>query len=121
MSDTKGLGKLIFVNTVDYKKLCRLHPGEYDQVHQYDEPQNTISIDRTVSAIALGPQYNLQGGYCFESLITGKHLWRSHWTPVNMSHRSMTSSVMLTGVRCERQRYLPFSRLSEKKLPWRLY
>ena len=34
---------------------------------------------------ALGPQYNLQGGNFFESLITGKRLWRSHWTPVNMT------------------------------------
>ena len=49
------------------------------------KPRNTISIDRTVGAIALGPQYNLQGGYFFVSLLTGKRLRRSHWTPVNMS------------------------------------
>ena len=54
-------------------------------MHQEDEPQNTIAIDRTVGAIDLGPQYNLQGGYFFESLLTGKRLRRSHWTPVNMT------------------------------------
>ena len=54
-------------------------------MHQEDEPRNTTAIDRTVDAIALGPQYNLQGGYFFESLLTGKHLWWSHWTPVNMT------------------------------------
>ena len=64
---------------------CRLQPGEYVQVHQEDEPRNTIYINRTVCAIALGSQYNLQGGYFFESLLTDKRLRRSHWTPVNMT------------------------------------
>ena len=54
-------------------------------MHQEDEPQNTTDIDRTVGAIALGPQYNLQGGYFFESLLTGKRLQQSHWNPVNMT------------------------------------
>ena len=27
LSNTKGPGKLILVNTVDYKKVCRLQPG----------------------------------------------------------------------------------------------
>ena len=85
LSDKKGPGKLILGKTVDYKKVCRLQPGEYVQVHQEDEPRNTIDIDWTVGAIALGPQYNLQGGYFFESLLTGKRLRRSHWTRVNMT------------------------------------
>ena len=84
-SETKGPGQLIFGYTADYKKVFRLHPGEYVQVHQEDEPRNTIDINRTVGTIALVPQYNLQGGYCFESLLTGKRLWRSHWTPFNMT------------------------------------
>ena len=54
-------------------------------MHQEDEPRNTIDINRTVGAISLGPQYNLQGGYFFESLLTGKRLRRSHWTPFNMT------------------------------------
>ena len=53
-------------------------------MHQEDEPRNTISIDRTFGSIALGPQYNLQGVF-FYILLTGKRLWRSHWTPVNMN------------------------------------
>ena len=63
LSDTKGPGQIILGNTVDYKKVYRLQPGKYVQLHQEDEPQNTIDIDRTVGAITLGPQYNLQGGY----------------------------------------------------------
>ena len=38
-----------------------------------------------LSAISLGPQYNLQGGHFFEILLTGKRPRRSHWTPVNMT------------------------------------
>ena len=63
ISYTKGPGQLILGNKFDYKKVCCLHSGEYVQVHQEDEPRNTIAINRTVGAIALGPQYNLQGGY----------------------------------------------------------
>ena len=44
-----------------------------------------IAINQTVGAISLGPKYNLRGGYFFESLITGKRLRMSHWTPVNMT------------------------------------
>ena len=58
-------GQLILWNIFDYKKVCRLQPGEYVQVHQEDEPQHTINLNRTVGAIALGPQYNLQGGVIF--------------------------------------------------------
>ena len=63
LSDTKVPGQLILGNTVDYKKVFRLQLGEYVQVHQEDEPQNTIAIDQTVSMIALRHQYNLQGVY----------------------------------------------------------
>ena len=54
-------------------------------MHQEDELENTIAINRTVGAIALGPQYKLQGEYFFDSLLTGKRFWRSHWTPANMT------------------------------------
>ena len=54
-------------------------------MHQEDEPQNTIAINWTVGAIALGCQYNLNEGYVFESLLTGQRLRWSHWTPVNMT------------------------------------
>ena len=58
-------------------------------MHQEDEPRNTIDINRTVGAISLGPQYNLQGGYFFESLLTGKRIWRSHWILVDMTEDVM--------------------------------
>ena len=70
---------------VDYKKVCHLQPGEYFQMHQEDEPRNTIAINRTVREIFLKPLWNLQGGNFFEILLKGKHLRRSHCTPVNMT------------------------------------
>ena len=65
LSDTEGPGQLTLGTTVDYKKVCRLHSGEYFQRRQGDEPRNKTAIDRTVGAITLGPRYNLQGGYFF--------------------------------------------------------
>ena len=83
MSNTKGAGQLILGTSVYYKKVFHLKQGDYIQVHQEYEPRNTIDIDWTVGTIALVPKYNLQGGYFFESLLTGKCIQRSHWTPVN--------------------------------------
>ena len=44
-----------------------------------------IATDWPVGAISLGPQYNLQEGYFFGGLLTGKRLCWSHWTHVNMA------------------------------------
>ena len=70
---------------MDYKKVFLLQPGEYVQVHQEDEPRNTINIDLTDVSIVLGPQYNLQGGYFFEIPLTGKRLQCANSTPINMT------------------------------------
>ena len=45
MSEKKGPGQFILGNTVDYRKVCRLQPVEYVQVHQEDEPQNIIDCN----------------------------------------------------------------------------
>ena len=44
-----------------------------------------IDFEQTVGAIVLGPQYNLQGGYLFQKLMTGKCLQKSHWIPIDMT------------------------------------
>ena len=41
-------------------------------MYQEDEPRNMIDIYRTVRKIVLGHQYNLQVGYLFDRLLTGK-------------------------------------------------
>ena len=63
LSNTKVPRELVPVTVVGYKKVCRLHPGKYVQVHQEYESLNTINIDQTVGAIVLGSQYNLQGDF----------------------------------------------------------
>ena len=45
LTNNKGPRHLILRTAVEYKKVFRLQPGEYAQVHQEDEPQNTINID----------------------------------------------------------------------------
>ena len=73
---------------LDYSKHFRLPLESYVQVH--DEPSPTNSpIARTVGAITLGPTGNLQGGYKFLNLWTGKKITRQNWT-----HLPMTSEVI---------------------------
>ena len=62
-SNSKVPGNIFLGTIVDYKKVCRLHPGEHLQVHQEYEHWKKIDINQTVGAIVLGPQYNLHGGY----------------------------------------------------------
>ena len=68
-----------------YNKVCRLQPVKYVQLHQEDEPRNTIDANITVGAIFLGPQYNLKDVYFFDILFTGKCPRLSHWIPINMN------------------------------------
>ena len=68
---------------LDYNKHFRLQFGSYVQVH--DEPSLTNSSNtRTIGAITLGPTGNLQGGYKFLNLRTGKKITRRNWTHLPM-------------------------------------
>ena len=49
------------------------------------DPRNTIDIDGNVGMIALGPQYNNQGGYFIDIPLIEKFLQWSHWKPYNMT------------------------------------
>jgi len=69
--------------TLDYKKHLSLQIGEYCQVHEEDTPRNS-QIARTKGAIALGPSGNLQGGYQFMALDTGKKITRYSWDAIPM-------------------------------------
>ena len=74
---------LMTVIKLDYSKHCRLPFRSYVQVH--DEPSPTNSpTERTVGAITLGPTGNLQGGYKFLNLRTGKNITRRNWTHLPM-------------------------------------
>ena len=68
---------------LDYGKHCCLPFRSYVQV--YDDPSPTNSpTARTIGAITLGPTGNLQGGYKFLNLRTGKKITRRNWTHLPM-------------------------------------
>ena len=68
---------------LDYNNHCRLPFGSYVQVH--DELSLTNSpISRTIGEITPGPTGNLQGGYKFLNLQTGKKITRRNWTHLPM-------------------------------------
>jgi hypothetical protein len=65
----------------DYDLHCQLQIGEYVQVY---ESHDTSMESRTTGAIALRPPGNVQGGYFFMSLSSGKRLNRREWTLLPM-------------------------------------
>jgi hypothetical protein len=67
----------------DYNKHCRIEVGAYAQVHEEPHPLNSMQ-PRTIGAIALGPARNLQGGYRFMNLNTGKVIIRRNFTKLPM-------------------------------------
>jgi hypothetical protein len=60
---------------LDYKKHLSLQIGQYCRFHEEDNPCNS-QISRTKGAISLGPSGNLQGGFKFMALNTGKKIVR---------------------------------------------
>jgi hypothetical protein len=66
---------------IDYSKHCQLEFGTYVQTHE--EHDNSMHA-RTTGTIALRPTGNLQGGYYFFSLTTGRRLNRNNWTVIPM-------------------------------------
>ena len=73
---------------LDYSKHFRLPFGSYVKVHDKPSPTNSPTA-RTVGAITLGPTGNLEGGYKFLNLRTGKNVTRRSWT-----HLPMPSEVI---------------------------
>jgi hypothetical protein len=69
--------------TLDCKKHLSLQVGQYCQVHEEDTSCNSQS-PRTKGAISLGPSGNLQGGYKFMALNTGKKITCQSWDVIPM-------------------------------------
>ena len=65
-----------------YNRHCRLEFGEYVQTHE--EHDNSLN-PRTIGALALCPAANVQGGYFFFSLTTGKVINGMCWTTIPMT------------------------------------
>ena len=77
---------------LDYSKHCLLPIDEYVQVHDEPIPTNSPTA-RTVGAITLGPTGNLQGGYKFLNLQTGKKITRRNWTHFPMPSETVDKYV----------------------------
>ena len=62
----------------DYKN-CNMGFGQYCQIHEEDQPRNSMRA-RTQGAISLGPSGNVQGGHKFYTLTNGTVVTRRAWT-----------------------------------------
>ena len=67
--------------SLDWKKSCKIHFGEYVQVQEDRNLTNTLE-DRTQGEICLGPTGNLQGTYNFFLLLSGGEIARGQFTEV---------------------------------------
>ena len=65
-------------DTLNFKKHLRLQLGHYYQVHE-EESLNKSQTPRTRGEICLGSSGNLQGGYKFIALNSGKKIVRRNW------------------------------------------
>ena len=78
ISDTLSKKTIMSGEILDLKKHLSLHIGQYCQVNEEDAPSNSHN-PRTKGAISLGPSGNLQGGFKFMALNTGKEIFRRSW------------------------------------------
>jgi hypothetical protein len=83
ISDTVSLKTIMTGETLDFKKHLSLQLGRYCQVQEEDTPRNS-QLPRTQRAICLGPSGNIQGGFKFMSLTSGKQISRRTWDIIPM-------------------------------------
>ena len=83
ISDTLSPKTIMSGETLDFKKHLSLQVGQYCQVHEEENPRNS-QLARTKGAISLGPSGNLQGGFRFMALDTGKKITRRSWDVIPM-------------------------------------
>jgi len=79
---------------LSYKHHFKLPLGDYAQVHEHEEPRNSMA-ERTLGAICLGPLDNAQGGYKFMSLRTGALIKRYSWTAIPMTQEVIDRVIHL--------------------------
>jgi hypothetical protein len=83
VSETLSPKTIMLGDTLDYRKHLSLQIGQYCQVHEEDHPRNS-QLARTKGAISLGPSGNLQGGFKFMALNTGKKIVHRSWDVIPM-------------------------------------
>jgi hypothetical protein len=83
VSDTLSPKTIMSGETLDFKKNLSLQTGQYCQVHEEDTPRNS-QVARTKGAVSLGPSGNLQDGFKFIALNSGKKIVRRSWDVIPM-------------------------------------
>jgi hypothetical protein len=83
VSETMVPKTIMSGETLDYKKHLSLQIGQYNQVHEEDNHCNN-QLAHTKGAISLGPSGNLQGGFKFMALNTGKNIVCHSWDVIPM-------------------------------------
>ena len=83
VSDRFSPRMLLTGENLDAKRDLPLEFCSYCQVHENDEPRNTM-VARTQAALSMGPSGNKQGGQNFMSLRTGLKLVRFSWDELPM-------------------------------------
>ena len=83
VSESISLRTLLTGLKFDYNFHCKIEFGAYAQVNEENLPKNSQQA-RTLDVICLGPSGNLQGGFKFMNLQTGKKLTRRRWTALPM-------------------------------------
>jgi hypothetical protein len=83
VSETLSPKTIMSGDTLDYKKHLSLEIGQYCQVHEEDHLCNR-QLARTKGAIYLGTSGNMQGGFKFMGLNTGKKIVRRSWDVIPM-------------------------------------
>ena len=70
--------ELVTGMSLEYKKHLKTTPGKYCLVHEDNIRTNTMA-PRATRALAIGPDFNLQGSYRFYLLDSGKIVTRRNW------------------------------------------
>jgi hypothetical protein len=83
VSDTLSPKTIMSGETLYFKKHLGLQIGQYCQVHEEDTPRNS-QVARTKGAISLGPSENVQGGFKFMALNSGKKIVRRSWDMIHI-------------------------------------
>jgi hypothetical protein len=83
VSETTSPKTIMSGETLDYNKHLSLQIGQYCQVHEEDNPRNS-QLACTKGEMSLGPSGNLQGGFKFMALNTGKKIVRRSWDVIPM-------------------------------------
>jgi hypothetical protein len=82
-----------------------LQLGQYCQVHEEDNPRNS-QIARTKGTISLGPSSNLQGGFKFMALNSGKKIVCHSWDVIPMPNLVID---LVNALGCDQPQHMTFT------------